>query len=383
MSYHFYRLLQRCKEIHLLYANTENAPGGPEKSRFIRQLEFEWPRINPHVVIKNIAVNFPTSTPLPRVDWIVKDEVILTKIKEYLTERAIYPTHLNTLINDPMEFYLRYIARVQIETEADEDLGMDKIGSWLHQTLETLDQHYFLQNRVPTQEQIKDQLKQSFTDAFGQYNTEFGLNRLYYLIGEQQLMAFLDHQIKEVKDRTPIAAEMELHAVFPLELHGEVIPIQLAGKIDRIELVNSTKLLIIDYKTGSVTMPSWSRKSEEEKDLEIIKGKDFKVGYARQLWFYELLMYLTMQSEEGLTIGGRTYTLDNSTVEAAFYSFRRPTELIESTYKIAPVAKEFMDKSRLILTAILTDLLDKDIPFVRSPDADEKRSGVYEGLVTL
>lgn len=383
MSYHFYRLLQRCKEIHLLYTNTENAPGGAEKSRFIRQLEFEWPRINPNVTIQNVAVSFPPSLPLSRVDWIVKDDIILAKIKQYLTERAIYPTHLNTLINDPMEFYLRYIARVQVESELEEDLGMDKVGSWLHQTLETLDQQYFLQDKVPSQEQIKAYLRQCFTKEFGQYNTEVGLNRLYYMIGEQQLLAFLEHQINEVHDRKPIAAEKELRASIPLEINGEIIEVQLAGKIDRIELVESTKLLIIDYKTGSVTMPTWSKLTDEERDLEIVRGKDFKVGYARQLWFYELLMYLTMQSSQGLVIGGKTYTLQNASVEAAFYSFRKPTELIESTYKLSAVPEEFLAKSKELLTQILTDLLDKDIPFVRSPDADEKRSGVYEGLVTF
>lgn len=380
MSYHFYRLLQRCHDIHLVYANTENAPGGPEKSRFIRQLEFELPMYNPNIRIENVAIAFPVSAPLERVDWIEKNEDMMVKIRKYLTERGVYPTHLNTLINDPMEFYLRYIARIKVEDEMDDELGMDKIGLWLHATLETLDQEFFLQGKTPSEDQMKAQLRKSFTDAFGQYNTEFGLNRLYYLIGEQQIMAFLTHQISEVKDRTAIAAEQELDYHLPLTIHGETLDIRLAGKIDRIELTLDNKLLVMDYKTGSVTMPGWSRKSSEEIDLEIMKSTDFKVGYARQLWFYQLLMHLKIKSENGLRLGERVYHADQYSIEAAFYSFRKPTELIKNPYFISEDPEVFLEKSKELLSGILSDLLNKDVPFVRSPDADERRSGVYEGL---
>lgn len=382
MSYHFYRLLQRCNDIHLIYTNTENAPGGAEKSRFIRQLEFEWPQYNPHVKLENITVNFPESEVVERIDYISKDEIVLAKIKEYLTKRGVYPTHLNTLINDPMEFYLRYIARVKVEDEMADELGMDKIGLWLHATLEALDQKFFLFGETPGDDDIKGQLSDSFTEAFGQYNVEFGLNRLYYLIGEQQIMAFLKHQIDHVTDRKTIAAEQLLDVVFPININGEELPIKLAGKIDRIECTNEGKLLIIDYKTGSVNMPGWSRKSPEEMDNEIMKSNDFKVGYARQLWFYQLLMCLKMQSEKGLRLGNKLYDQNEFGVEAAFYSFRRPTELIGNPYPISDDPEVFLDKSKELLSGILSDLLNKDIPFVRSANADERRSGVYEGLVS-
>lgn len=380
MSYHFYRLMQRCQDIHLVYANTENAPGGPEKSRFIRQLEFEWPKYNPNVKIENVTVTFPESPAVTRVDWIEKDDIILAKIKEYLTERGVYPTHLNTLINDPMEFYLRYIVRVKTEDELDEDLGMDKIGIWLHATLEALDQNYFLQDKKPTEEVIRAQLKESFAESFGQYNVESGLNRLYYLIGEQQIIAFLKHQIDHEGNRKAIAAEQVLEAILPVELNGEIIPVKLAGKIDRIECDDLKKLFVIDYKTGSVNMPGWSRKSAEEMDAEIMNGKDFKVGYARQLWFYQLLMYLKMKSDDGLRLRNNLYHQNEYSVEAAFYSFRKPTELIRNPYFISDNPALFLEKSKELLAGILSDLLNKDIPFVRSPDSDERRSGVYEGL---
>ena len=40
-SYHFYRLLQRAKNIYLLYNTEPDVINGGEMSRFIRQLEIE------------------------------------------------------------------------------------------------------------------------------------------------------------------------------------------------------------------------------------------------------------------------------------------------------------------------------------------------------
>jgi len=39
-TYHFYRLLQRAKNIHLLYNSKSEGLNAGEKSRFIRQLNF-------------------------------------------------------------------------------------------------------------------------------------------------------------------------------------------------------------------------------------------------------------------------------------------------------------------------------------------------------
>ena len=38
-TYHFYRLIQRAKEVHLLYNAKSEGLNAGEKSRFIRQLE--------------------------------------------------------------------------------------------------------------------------------------------------------------------------------------------------------------------------------------------------------------------------------------------------------------------------------------------------------
>lgn len=58
-AYHFYRLLQRAKNIHLLYNTEPDALNGGEKSRFLQQLESFSP--NQHSIKSSILA--PKITP--------------------------------------------------------------------------------------------------------------------------------------------------------------------------------------------------------------------------------------------------------------------------------------------------------------------------------
>src|SRR5690606_40134434 len=64
-AYYFYRLLQRSKEVHLLYVNTTDALGGGEKSRFLYQLEYEWPQYNPGVRINHHVIDWEGESSAP------------------------------------------------------------------------------------------------------------------------------------------------------------------------------------------------------------------------------------------------------------------------------------------------------------------------------
>src|SRR3569832_2311690 len=60
-SYHFYRLLQRATTIYLIYNTESDAFGSGEKSRFLTQLLYELPKINPSVSITEMLLNIPVT----------------------------------------------------------------------------------------------------------------------------------------------------------------------------------------------------------------------------------------------------------------------------------------------------------------------------------
>lgn len=371
MSYHFYHLLQRASEVHILYTSTNDAFGGGEKSRFIQQVEYELSQYNPNINIENKTVVLETNRREELDEWIKKDEGMIAAIRSYLAGKGIYPTHLNEYIRCSMQFYLKHIVGVQEKEDVEEELGMDKIGTWLHSCLERLDQDYFLKATDPSVDEIKTVLKEEFDTLFRGYVTDLGLNRIYYQIGEQQMLTFLKHQMERQPRRKILAAEQPLRTKIELVLQGDITPVNIGGKIDRIELDEEGALLVMDYKTGSVDIFAKQKLADPDLREVILKtDPDRKMGYVRQLWMYEYLMYRKMQDENGLILQDHTYEFGNYPVKSGFYSFRDPKNLIANPLEltVAPNPAEFISKSEEMLTDILNDMLDPAIPFRKTDD---------------
>jgi hypothetical protein len=369
MSYHFYRLLQRASEVHLLYTNTNDAPGGGEKSRFIQQIEFELARYNPGIRIKNKIVVSPSSVSQVDEEVVEKNDAMIAAIRKHLGGKGIYPTHLNELIRCSMQFYLKHVVGVEEKEEVEEELGMDKIGTWLHACLERLDVEFFLKDQDPDDEQIKHVLREEFDRLFKGYVTDLGLNRVYFQVGEQQILTFIHHQLKQTPRRTILAAEQSLRTTVNLFLQGSDTPVNLGGKIDRIELSEDGTLYVMDYKTGSVDTGGKQKFADPIKMEELLRtDSDIKTGYIRQLWLYEFLMYRKMQDGSGLQLKDHKYGSDDFTVKSGFYSFRDPKNAVMNPLEFNDVidAQAFLAKSETILSDILNDLLDRDKPFKKT-----------------
>ncbi len=371
MSYHFYRLIQRSKEIHLLYTNTPSSNSTGEKSRFIMQLEHELASFNPGIKIRNKTVVFEKNSQKERPDVIPKDEKVILAIQAYFSGKGLYPTHLNELIRCPMQFYFKHIVGIQEKQQIEEELGMDKIGTWLHQSMEEIDQKYFIQGQDPSEIEVIAILKNNFELSFKGYITDQGLNRIYYQIGEQQVLAFIRNQINSIPRRQIIATEQALRTQIQLVLQGNHTTVNVGGKIDRIEVENSNTLYIMDYKTGGINLTGISKLNKPEFQDEMIKTDgDLKMGYVRQLWLYQYLVYKKMLAENGMKLNTVNYSLKNYEVKSGFYSFRKPKELIANPLNFINVEDpiEFIEKSDELLTDILDGLLDPEIPFVKTDD---------------
>ncbi|HEV7347179.1 PD-(D/E)XK nuclease family protein [Telluribacter sp.] len=383
MSYHFYRLLQRAKEVHMLYVSTNDSPGGGEKSRFMQQVEFELTQYNEEISIINKVVEFEEKLVEKFSEDVPKDEPMLASIRTHLSTRGLYPTHLNQLIRCSMQYYLKHIVGVEDKEEIEEDLGMDKIGTWLHASLERLDQTYFLSGVDPTEEQAKEILKNEFEQLFRGYITDEGLNRIYYQVGEQQILNFLRHQMTTQPRRRVVAAEQPLRAEVNLEIGGIQFTMQVGGKIDRVELDHEGTLFVMDYKTGSVELSS-RRKLEDPatKKAILLADPDKKAGYVRQLWLYKYLMYKKMLEGKGLEIGENLFPPDQFRIQSGFYSFRNPEQLFASPLELVEDGgpEHFVAESERLLKEIIGELLNPEVPFRQTQDLNVCLYCDYRGI---
>lgn len=364
-AYYFYRLLQRSNQIHLLYVNTHDAPGGGEKSRFLLQLEHEWPQYNPKVRLVHHAVTWQDQEAPTAGQELQKDPTVAMQLREYLRRTGLYPTHIHTLLNSPFDFYLRHVLRMQEEKDTEETLGMDKLGSWLHNAFEELDKRYFLNQREPTSDEVDRVLKGEF-EQLGGYETETGVNSLYYKVGAQQFKEFLKEQHLKPGHRWPVATEQQLSATFEVWLEAERIEVKLGGKIDRVELADDGTLYVMDYKTGSVEVKS-AGSLNKEVDLYLTADKDYKMNYVRQLWLYQYLVYREMSKPEGWRLGDRVFRLGSHPVRSGFYSLRSPGKVTESPLILTESGspEEFIRETERILGVIVTGLLDPSTSLTR------------------
>jgi CRISPR/Cas system-associated exonuclease Cas4 (RecB family) len=413
MSYHFYRLLQRAHDVHLVYVTDPNTYNGGEKSRFILQLEHELvPKANglikfqEHVVmfqesppsavgsrqsavgsgrrsapqstesseqlivgneLETVSPKLETANPkqLAVTDWTVpKTPEILTFLRGVLVKEGLYATHLNQYLKCSLQYYFSRVAGVAEDEEVEERMGAADFGSWIHKVLERIDIEYLMENKPISDEQVKAILREEFEKMFRGYDADSGINRLLYQVAEQTVVDFLREQRNRDEGLVVLATEQKLMATIDVLLGAEVLTVKIAGKIDRVELLGNT-IRVVDYKTGKIEQ--LPKVTPEKLESIMTSGNNSNHEKIRQLWLYQYLIYKQMLRERGLRLRDKELHLDNYEVTSGFYSLRNikrgfiqnPLRFDESTD-----AESYVANSEKYIQAFVTDkLLNPDEPF--------------------
>lgn len=285
---HFYRLIQRAKNIDLVYLNGKNDFGAStEKSRFIDQLEFELPRVNP--LVKIIAKGYTPEATINSDDIVFeKSEEIKEKIIEML-ERGMSPSAFNKFIQCPLDFYYRYVLGLGEAEEIEENLQHSTFGTCVHETLEELYKPFVGQNLlVQDIESMLPKLNQvlnlKFLEYLSQSDLKSGNNLLTFEVAQQYVTNFLKQEKKTIViaqknkvDYRIIQQEEVLETVVPVKVQGREIKVKIRGFADRIGELGST-VQLIDYKTGHVTSTDLSISKWETLVTESSKSKALQLA---------------------------------------------------------------------------------------------------------
>ena len=300
-SYHFFRLIQRAKNIYLLY-NTENDSfGNGEKSRFISQLEL----MRDGIVSKFISPKVITDG--KKFKEVEKTALVLDKLKQ-LAKKGISPSSLTNYLYNPIAFYNQKILGIKELETVEETVATNTMGTVVHDTLDELYSSYV--NKVLTTDALDTMLKMArglvqkyFEKHFRNGDISRGRNRLIFEVANRYVERFLLLEKKLVKEGRQIkiiGTELSLETI--LSVPGIDFPIKIGGIVDRIDELDGT-LRIIDYKTGLVN-------ALHLKIPNIEDVIDFKYSKSIQILLYA---YLYKQN----------HTLDaNKPLEAGIISFK-------------------------------------------------------------
>ena len=347
-TYHFYHLLQRAKNIYLLYNTESEGLDAGEKSRFITQLEVE--KQDKHLFTHEIynAV-LPETAYKPIV--VPKSEAVMLRLKE-IAEKGFSPTALTSYIRNPIDFYFQKILRISEVEEVEENIALNTFGTIIHETLEALYTPFigkFLSESdiVSCFKLLDAEVLKQFKLVYKEGEIKKGRNLLAFEVAKRNVSNFLKVELECIKNGEAIKI-LHLEKACERNLEHPSLPftIKIAGKVDRIEERNGI-IRIIDYKTGkvekaNVVLKSWRGLTEDIKNDKII----------------QVLAYAFMFEKEvsGKAIEAGIISFKN--LKSGFLPFTFKEDKVETTVIDKDVLSNYLEQMVLLLKEILDETKD-------------------------
>lgn len=295
-AYHFYRLLQRARNIYICYNTEPDALEGGEPSRFVSQLRTDpllEPFIEYHIGTPEVGHGH---YPLREVQ---KDGALQARLRE-IAQSGFSPTSLARYIQDPMDFYRKNVLGIPDSDELEETVAANTFGIVLHQALEDLYSPLVglvlnRENLGRAKKEAPGRVQKAFEEHYLKGSQAKGRNLIALRVLHQYVELFLDREIAASQRQTIRILGVEQKLKFPLEVPGLGFSAHIKGTIDRIEEVDGA-LRIIDYKSGLVQagqlrIPDWESLRlvpDRAKALQLLcyawlfsrhtPGRDLKAG---------------------------------------------------------------------------------------------------------
>ena len=348
-TYHFYHLLQRAKNIYLIYNSDSEGFDAGEKSRFITQLEVE-KQPKHTLTFQHFNPNVPNIAHQPIV--VTKTESVMLRLRE-IADKGFSPSSLTTYIRNPIKFYFQRILRISETEEVEENIAVNTLGTIIHGALEELYKPFI--GRILTVDDLKISLTKIDSEVLNQFKLVYkegeikkGRNLLAFEVAKRNVFNFLKLELESIKSGDEIqiiALEEKLERI--LEHPNLPFPVKIAGNVDRIELRNG-RIRIVDYKTGkvektSITLKTWNGLTEDIKNDKIIQV----LAYA---FMYEPFA-------KGREIEAGIISFKNLTSGFLPFNFRQDKEAFEV------ISPKIMENYLEQLVLLLQEIFDVNNPF--------------------
>lgn len=361
-SYHFFRLLQRAKNITLIY-NSDLKDGKSEKSRFINQLIYDIAPKTPSIQIIESTINIdPNITSSSNITVVKEGEVI----KLLKSVESISPSALSQYVSCPLKYYFSSIARIKEPEDVVEATDDAMLGNVIHFVLDKIYKQFTIQQPLKESDlsQLQnDQIIQLIEDAFSNlkdYNIQkedlkFGKNRLAFEVIKNYIFEFIREEISEIKQNEIIPFGFERKTQIELTLDSTIkSSILLKGFIDRIDSYNGI-IRIIDYKTGKVEASNL----KFSEFIELFQNP--KLAKSLQLFTYTLLF-----SEE---TDFKPFLKNNLPVEPMIVTFKNENTYFNINYNgEQQLSIHDIQTFKEYLISFIQEIFNPNIPFSQTYD---------------
>ena len=375
-AYLFYRILQRAKKVTILYSSLSESGLASEKSRFLSQLELEFPATIKTKIAKS---NISTQKPSPIV--VTKNEGILRTLERYVVDgqlshgnfpSRLSPSALSTYLHCRLQFYFRYVKQLYEADEVNENIDAPTFGNLLHHSMESLYKNlaqrkkddlveptdfFFL--RTGIEGAIQEAIKKEYFVEEGKVKLD-GKNILASDILKKFINRILDFDEKyapfqmigmEVGSREGFKMDL------PVKIGKSTKKIALKGIIDRIDKKDGL-IRVLDYKTG-----------KDQKTIESIESLFDRTNKNRnkagfQVFYYALLFFNKYDSHfEQVSVG--LYNIR----ELFLNEFDHEMVLGKGKQKIKlSDVRPYLEDFKAFLSLLLGEIFDPTVPFDQVED---------------
>ncbi len=310
-AYYFYRLIQRAKNIRLLYHSRSGGLQTGEPSRFLYQLKYE-PEFNLQEKTYSYHIDVTDMMPFS----IEKSEKVRNKLRNYLHnhgKKYLSPSAVNTYIDCPLKFYFRYIARLEEPEELLEEPDAIMFGNILHGAMAKLYRPYIhhemtredLEQIIKDDEKINKVVDEAFHEEFFRIDEndlqanepksllKAGQHIIVFEIIQKYVRQILETD-KQYVPFIPLHLEHQFTFSQSVNSNGHTFKVNLGGKIDRIDSLKG-ETRIIDYKTGKFNKTAKSvedlfSRSNHNRNKNIFQVMFYAYMYARNKSGMEALL---------------------------------------------------------------------------------------------
>ena len=375
---YFRRLIQRAKDVTLVYNNSTSDGKTGEMSQFMLQLMVS---ARHPIAYRTLQAGQQTVMRIPRP--IAKSTAVMQALRRrYCPEGLVSPSALARYLRCPLQFFYRYVTDIDQPEEEEDNIDNRLFGNIFHKAAQLLYERLKAHSSTVTATDIDRLLKEEAdihravdealkTEFFHIEDPQAPLPPLdgLQLINREVIIRYM-HQLLEIDRRlTPftILGLEKFVSITAGELLTEVPALlapdtKIGGIIDRLDMITlpdgSSRIRVVDYKTGArqhTALPS----VEAIFQPDSIKNHS---DYYLQAFLYAMIV--DRQQTKGTPVSPCLLFIQH----AASENFD-PTLLLGK----APVnsIREVAETYNTLLQQLVTEIFSPDVPF--NPTDDRNR----------
>tara|TARA_R110002049_G_scaffold207188_1_gene377636 strand:+ start:5971 stop:8724 length:2754 start_codon:yes stop_codon:yes gene_type:complete len=351
-TYHFYRLLQRAKNVYILYNTEIDVLTGGEKSRFITQLELDKTHKISHQII---APKVPILK--PATNEVQKTTDVIDRLKD-IAKKGFSPSSLTSYIRNPIDFYYQKILKIKEYEDAEETIAANTLGTVVHNTLEgfykpLIGEFLTIETIKNLKPQIEEKVTYHFKNEYKEGDITKGKNLIIFEIAKRYVLNFLNLEIADLKAGNQIKIlAIEAENTVKIDIPELDFPIHITGKIDRVDAYNGITR-IIDYKTGKV----------DQGKVEITNWDSITTDYDKYSKSFQVLCYAyMMQKTNSIKLPAEAGIISFKNLSAGFLKFGKKEP--NSRKKEQLVTEETLKTFTVELKNLIMEICNINIPFI-------------------